>query len=185
MKTKFAIIPVLVAVIAIGGFALVSNSMQQQQSSVHGVLRDYSVDELTQLSDYAIIGTVESMTPVKVEMTNPGDDPRVYTDVVINVQEDLFKKYDQKQISVRVMGGEVPSLKMTVEDSPKFEIGKSVFVFVNGPEKAGYTFAGHNYVAGQAIGTYDLKNDRATQQFSGESLQQSELVSQVQQFKGI
>lgn len=184
MNKKLTMIPMIVAVIAIGAIA-VTYQPGQQVADVNGVLHQQSLEELSTKADYAIVGTVEKITPVKVDMPKPSDEPRVYTDVLINVEEDVFNNYQDKQISVRILGGETETLKMNVDFSPEFKIGERVFLFVMDDSSSGYTFAGHNYVAGQTQGAYDLTNGQAKQQYSGETLQKDSLISQVKQFKGI
>ncbi len=183
MNKKLSIIPIVIAVVAIGSFAILDKP-QRMDAHVSSVMYEHTLDELIVKAEYAIVGTVEKITPIRVDMPKESDEDRVYTDILINVKEDLFNKYKDKQISIRILGGETDTMTMTSDSSPSFEIGKDVFVLVS--EKSdGYTFNGHHFVVGQIQGTYDLTNGVAKHQYSGNSIQTSDLISQVKQVKGI
>lgn len=183
MNKKFSIIPIVIVAIAIGSFAMY-NEPQRMDGHVSGIMYEHTLEELAVKAEYAIVGTVEKITPTRVDMPKESDKDRVYTDILINVKEDLFDKYQNKQISVRVLGGETDTMNLTSDFSPTFKVGNDVFVFVSGISE-GYAFNGHHFVVGQTQGTYDLTNGIAKHQYSGNSMQASDLISQVKQVKGL
>ena len=60
-----------------------------------------------------------------------------------------------------------------------------VIVLVSGISD-GYTYNNHHFVIGQKQGVFDLiGNNAAKNQFSGDSIQKNELVSQIKQSRGM
>ena len=146
MNKKFVIIPsVVVAVLAIGSF--VTYEDQQMDAHVSAIFYEHTLDELAQKAEYAIVGTVEGITSVRVDMPKESDEDRVYTDVIINVEEDLFGNYDGDQISVRILGGETETIRMTTDFAPDFIEGNRVIALVSGISD-GYTYNNHHFVIG-------------------------------------
>lgn len=183
MNKKLSIIPIVIASIAIGSFAMYNES-QFIEGEVSILMYKHTLAELTEKAEYAIVGTVEKITPIRVDMPKESDEDRVYTDILINVKEDLFGKYQNKQISVRILGGETETMRLDSHSSPEFKVGGDVFVFVSGISD-GYTYNGHHFVVGQVQGTYDLTNGIAKNQHTSDSIQASDLISQVKQVRGL
>jgi hypothetical protein len=136
-------------------------------------------------ADYAIVGIVKDMTPIRVDMPNPGDEDRVYTDVTIQVLDDVYSNYGEKTISFRIMGGEASKLKMVAEESPDFRLGETVLVYIN-QDPDNYTFQGHNYLVGQAQGALSIdEHGNATDKYRGNTFNKDLIVSQSKLSKGI
>lgn len=55
---------------------------------------------------------------------------RAFTDVVINVEQDLAGTYDEEQITLRTLGGMAGNVKVEAESEAKFAKGERVVVFV-------------------------------------------------------
>ena len=128
---------------------------------------------------------MEGTTSIRVDMPKESDEDRVYTDVIINVEEDLFGNYDGDRISVRILGGETETIRMTTDFAPNFIEGNRIIALLSGISD-GYTYNNHHFVIGQKQGVFDLiGNDVVKNQFSGDSIQKSELVSQIKQSRGI
>ncbi len=173
LNKKLTIVPVLAAVIALGSFAL---TLDDEPTSSHMTNSSYlqNLDEISEIAEYAIIGTVEKMTPVRVDMPKESDEDRVYTDVTIKVKEDLFGKYTDEQISVRILGGQANGFTMTTDFEPKFTIGKDVLVYVS-EISDGYTYNDYRFVVGHSQGTFDDNGDRYDNQKSTISIDKTEL----------
>ena len=146
-----------------------------------GTLRDYSIEELSAGTSYAIIGTVVQITPVLVD-TELGD--RVFSDVTVMVHRDISGNYKEKEIAVRIIGGEVETRKTISHFSPTFEKNERVLFFV--ADKEPDSIYGDNYyVAGLSVGKYSITNDKAIKQsHGGESMNLSDIISKIQTVKG-
>ena len=184
MNKRLVIIPsAVVAILAIGSFAIYED--QQMDDHVSAAFYEHTLDELAQKAEYAVVGTVEGTTSVRVDMPKESDEDRVYTDVIMNIKEDLFGNYDGDQISVRILGGETETMRMTADFAPDFIEGNMVIVLVSGISD-GYTYNNHHFVIGQKQGVFDLiGNNVAKNQFSGDYIQKNELVFQIKQSRGM
>ena len=117
-------------------------------------LPDYSLQYLAENVPYAIKGNVTDIVKVPPQTDSLGVTD-ILTDVVINVHEDLFDKYTEKTITVRIQGGEAGDALVVVDGSPEFKLGEDVFVLV--AERApGSIYDNSYYVAGEQHGKYNL-----------------------------
>ena len=184
MNKRRIIIPCIVAVVlTIGIFAM--HEDQQMSAHVSAAIYEHTLDELVQEAEYAIVGTVEETTSVMVDMPKESDEDRVYTDIIINIEEDLFGNYNGSQISVRMLGGETDTMRMTTDFTPNVAEGNRIIALVSGISD-GYTYKDHHFVIGQKQGVFDLSsNNAATNQHSGDAMQKDELVSKIKHSKGM
>lgn len=117
-------------------------------------LPDYSLQYLAENVPYAIKGNVADIVRVPPQTDDLGVTD-ILTDVVINVHEDLFDKYTEKTITVRIQGGEAGDALVVVDGAPEFKLGEDVFVLV--AERApGSIYGNSYYVAGGQHGKYNL-----------------------------
>lgn len=189
LAAMIAIIGIASSVIAINQ---VSNETMQLQSqelviqTIQGSMDNYTLEELASGTKYAIIGTVKQITPVLIE--NQVSDQRetvktVFSDVVVMVQKDLNGNYNEKEITVRIQGGQVDHLKTVAVLMPTFEKNERVLFFV--AEKEPNSIWGDNYyVAGLYLGKYNLNDGEATQDITDKKYIESDLVSKIQQVRG-
>ena len=184
MSKKRVIIPcVVAAVLTIGSLAMYED--QQMNAHVSAAIYEHTLNELTQKAEYAIVGTVKETTSIRVDMPKESDEDRVYTDIIINVEEDLLGNYNGSQISVRILGGETETMIMTTDFAPNFVEGNRVIVLISDISD-GYTYKGHHFVIGQKQGVFDLSvSNVATNQYSGDTIQKNELVSKIKHSRGI
>lgn len=155
---------------------------EKHVTSFHGSMPVYSLDYLVNVSEYAIIGEVVKITPTIVEThTMP---PAVYSDVLVKVENDLNNNYHDKTISVRIQGGEKDNIKTTADLNPKFAVGEQVLFFVH--EKDLDSIWGDNYyVSGLYQGKYSLTDGKANRDIYDDTVEQTELFSQIQQIRGV
>ena len=188
MNNKISLLSI-VAIAAIGSFALMSFSSQDEIKAndlvidtVHGTMQNYSVEELSQGTPFAIIGKVTQITPVLVD-TEIGE--KVFSDVTVKVQKDLNDAYDQKEITVRVLGGEAETIKTISHFSPTFEKNEKVLFFV--ADKEPNSIYGDNYyVAGVAVGKYRIHNDKAVKSADPHETENlDDLVEKIKKSKGL
>ena len=141
--------------------------------------------ELAEQADYAIVGTVSDMTPVRVSMLQSGDDDKVFTDITLVVEEDVFENYGKETISFRILGGEADGLRLVAEESPKFQSNERVFVLI-GENPENYTFDGKNYLVGQAQGALEITEDgQLVDKYRGDAYSKDLVLSRAKQVKGI
>lgn len=139
--------------------------------------------ELAKDADYAIVGTVSDMTPIRVSMSQPGDDDVVFTDVTLTVESDVFGNYDEETINFRILGGEADRLRLVAEDSPKLRLGERLFVLI-GEDPENYTFDGKNYLIGQAQGALKVTADgQLVDKYLGDVYNKDLILNQTKQIK--
>ena len=120
-------------------------------------LPDYPLRYLAQNAPYAIRGNVTDIVKVPSQADELGVED-VLTDIVISVHEDLFNKYAEKTITVRVQGGETGYGLVVVDGAPDFKLGEEVFVLV-AEKSPGSIYGDSYYVAGEQHGKYSIGAD--------------------------
>lgn len=170
------------SVLAIAGLAILpalSTSATTDTVIIHeyGSLPYYPMDFLAQKSAYVIRGTVEEMKPVPVTFNEFGS-PQVFTDVVLNVKEDLHKRYTDEQITVRVRGGTSEGYKIISDSSPIFSIGENVLIFVADKEPTSI-YGDNYYVAGLKLGKYFISNGIAHNVDSVRNMSEETLSAEI------
>lgn len=105
----------------------------------------------------------------------------VFSDVTLKVNEDLFGQYDQKEITVRIMGGETPNMTHVSSDDASFDKNEHVLVFVAGPEPDSI-WGDNYYVAGLELGKYKIEDGKAKQS-DKELYDEIELKSKIKKYR--
>ena len=184
-KKLLALLFALLAVAAAAGVMAFEEHMPTTTVYSSSLMLKKTPVELAEQANYGIIGTVSNMTPVRVSMSQPGDDDKVFTDVTLVVEEDIFENYGKEMISFRILGGEADGLRLVAEESPKFRLSERVFVLI-GVNPENYTFDGRNYLVGQAQGALEITEDgQLVDKYRGDAYGKDLVLSQVKQIKGV
>lgn len=139
--------------------------------------------ELAEEADYAVIGTVTNMVPMRTPQLEDND--TVVTDIMLIVEEDVFGNHDEETISFRILGGEADGLSVSAEDSPEFRLGEMVLVFVS-EDPENHTFGGEKYLVGQAQGALEVTADgQLVDKYIGNTYNKDLVLDWVKQTKGI
>lgn len=177
-KKLLMLIPLIAAISAVATVTVFDDNYKVE-GEISSVIIPFSIEKASHVADYVIVGTIEKMTPIRVDMPKESDEDRVYTDIVINVKEDLLEQYIDKQISVRILGGEASNAKLIAKQSGEFSIGNEVLLFISAADS--YTYGGNNFILAQHYGVYDIVGETAKNQGSDEIFNKVNLVSQVKQ----
>jgi len=127
---------------------------------VDGLLDNWGPQDMAKRAQYVLIGTVNDKIVSSID-SDPArhDKPMVYTDIVIDVEQDVAEKYKDSQITVRTLGGKTDKYWVDVSYSPTFEIGEKVLMFVS---KEPESEMGDNYfVLAQELGKYKIVDGKA------------------------
>lgn len=179
-KTKFSFMAIIVvAAISTGIFAYGSEIAYDKKTVItQGSLHAFSLEDLSQGAQFAIDGKVKDIQSVEVQRDGK---ILVFSDVTLNVNEDLFGQYDQKEITVRIMGGETPNITHISGDDASFDKNEHVLVFVAGPEPD--SIWGNNYyVAGLELGKYKVEDGKAKQS-DKEQYDEIELKNKIKKYR--
>jgi len=103
-------------------------------SSLHAIMPKLSLQELRDKTDCIMLGSTESMRSYWAKDTVTGAD-LIFTDVTVKPIEWFKTDADStarlERIHVRILGGQVDSIGLYVSDSPEFEVGESVILFLH------------------------------------------------------
>lgn len=137
----------------------ISNDGGITTAIVSGLLPDLDYGDLMKESSLVIRGKVVDQSGAFQITPVFGDSPSNFTDYLLQVEEVLRGNANPKDIvSVRIQGGLVDKLNVIVEDSPNFNIGDEVLVFMYQPNMgSGYNTEGdYYYVLGVNQGAFYL-----------------------------
>jgi hypothetical protein len=196
-KVLYFSLIVAVAAISAGTLALTAAETEAKPMLVNTIqnsMEDVALDVLTNTADYAIVGQVISVEPVvyidperavdKAANKDPNVtifDKEILSDVTIRVEQDLFDKYEEKIITVRVPGGEIEGYKTIHESSPEFVDGERVIVFVGNGQS--YSISEDNYtIIGYYQGTIRL-GDTVDSKFATQDTTENDMKNQIKSLK--
>jgi hypothetical protein len=153
----------LVAGSTVGGILYIQASQNKPTAStaIEALLPKLTPDELLERSSGVVLGTVTHLEVEKISSwIRPwGDNEDIVTNATIEVEKYLYnpKQLTSDTVTVQVIGGELGNETMSAEESPSFQIGDRVIVYLNQKEENLYT------VYGWALGKYtvDDKNNVA------------------------
>jgi len=201
MNKKILISSLIVAVAALGisyvAFSTQTDEVQAQlvqTVSVSGV--NLPIEHIADNSLYAIVGEVTNIVPVI--FTDPGRaqekidneipnliilDNEILSDVTFKVEEDLFGKYSEEFITVRIPGGET-SEQITKHDGfPKLNPGERVILFV-GHDKA-YNIPIEKYaIMGGLQGTI-LLGDTVVSKYATDGMTEMDIKNKIKSLKNM
>ena len=182
LRSKKAITAGIISVVTIAAIAaaigLSSQVAEKKVILVDGQLPALTVDDLTKKARFIIIGTVAENSEPIVSVDDRLAMTKAYTDVIINVDRDLKGEYSDKQIKVRVQGGETDTTKVVSEIDPVYNIGERVLVFVNDKEPSS-VWGDNYYTAGMALGKYRLVNGKAIGEEYPDGIDETTFVSEI------
>jgi hypothetical protein len=139
--------------------------------SSSGSLAYLNFTELNQRSESIVIGTVKEILPAKWNthdgkrrgdtIENLGEYDAMYTDVIISVDQYLKNPLEQKEIRVRIQGGEDEVVKMAFDSEPSFKEGEKVLLYVSKDVSTRFKDFGpkHYLVIGASLGKFTLTDD--------------------------
>ena len=136
------------------------------------------VEQLTQESDIIVMGEVRNM-----ESRWNNDRTLIYTYVTVFVSEyikdDLTLKQSngngEQEIVVRILGGEVGDIGLTVSDTPEFKEGEEVFLFL----RKGNDLKASLNVAGLFQGKYTVEDGMIKNKVLGLQIALEEFTSHI------
>ncbi|MBF0337084.1 MAG: hypothetical protein HQL05_04560 [Nitrospirae bacterium] len=121
-----------------------------------GVMIGLTNEELTRQSSLVVMGNVVD----KQSFWNT-EGTTIYTGVTINVKEVVRGETSPETITVRYEGGEIGDVGLRVSDTPQFEKGEDVLVFLspvaNVSGKGVSDTSGTFYVVGSGQGKYSVE----------------------------
>lgn len=129
------------------------------------------LNDLNRESETILIGTVKEILPSKWNtpdakrpgklIADLGPDDTMYTDIIISVEKYLKNPLDQKEVIVRIEGGEDDFTEVNVDYEPSFETGEKVLLYLcedSSPMTKGIR-PEHFAVTGYYQGKFTLTND--------------------------
>lgn len=158
---------------------------------ISGTLAYLNFTELNQRSESIVIGTVKEILPSKWNtpdgkrrgdtIENLGEYDAMYTDVIISVDKYLKNPLEQKEIRVRIQGGEDEVVKMVSDSEPSFKEGEKVLLYVSKDVSTIFKdFSPEHYlVIGSSLGKFTLTDDgMAVREY--EYVDQTELLDAIE-----
>jgi len=163
-KLKKGIFMFLVGTIVIGMAA----------SAVSGVMLEKNLNEIIDESDYIVIASVKDINSIW-----ESDKGTIYTDVTIVVEKAIKENSTekiQKEITVKMKGGQVGNLRQWVEHESEFASGEKVLLFLN--KKNPFIVNSHFQ------GKYTIERDRAINKGLKRNINVNEFINAIQQRTG-
>lgn len=153
---SFSLIAIIVVAGSIVVFNLFNRSSEKTVTKVDAILIKATPEEIVKQSDGIIIGTVESLQVVKAPSDLRTNEDDIVTNANILVEKYLFnpKNLSLPKVTVQTIGGTIDNKTMISEDSPIFQKGEKVIVFLH--QKNDTTFT----VYGWSQGKYTILNDK-------------------------
>ncbi len=126
---------------------LVAIALLTSAHSASAAVIRLSLEQLTLEADRIVVATVTTLHS-RLE-----DDGLIRTYVTLQVDEYLKGDEVHRELTVKILGGTVDDLGLKVSDSPKFELGEEVLVFLE-EEDGSYRVFGHFQ------GKHTIRDDR-------------------------
>jgi len=153
--TTLVLILIIIGAGTITVFNLYGHSQEKKDTIVSALLIKLTPEEIVNQSDGIIIGTVKDLQTAKVPSNFRSEKKDIVTNAVISVEKYLFnpKNLSLSDVTVQTVGGTIGNESMTMEDSPVFEKGQRVVVFLRQENNNTFT------VFGGPQGKYTINND--------------------------
>jgi len=120
------------------------------------------VDELWAEADVVLLGEVEGVS------TNVGEGTMIYRSYSVRVERYYKNPLEQGSVEVHVLGGQVGSTGVWVEDQPGLTPGKKVFLFLSDNKNAPSYGSGGFHVLGGPQGKFTYSDGRARNEVGDE-----------------
>lgn len=155
---KKRIIILLISIVIIAGFAALFNfysyPLNRKMTSISNILIRTTPEEMVKQSDLIVIGTVSDLKAAKAPSVLQEGEEDIVTNINISVEKYLSNpnNLSLSELVVQIVGGTINKETMVVEDSPSFDEGQRVVVFLQ--KKDDNTFT----VYGWSQGKYTISN---------------------------
>lgn len=152
--TTLVLILIIIGAGAITVFNLYGHGQEKKNTIISALMIKLTPEEIVNQSDGIIIGTVKDLQTAKVPSSFRSGKEDIVTNAVISVEKYLFnpKNLPLPDITVQTVGGTIGKESMTMEDSPVFEKGQRVIVFLRQEKDNTLT------VFGGSQGKYTINN---------------------------
>ncbi len=140
-------------------------------SSVSALMLEKNLNELTDEANYIVVGNVK-------EVKSAWDDNKtnIYTNVTIGIEKVVKGKKIEREVIVKIQGGEVGDLKQWVEGEPEFVSGEKVLLFLSREDK------GKGFILKSRFqGKYTIEGDRAINKELNRNISAKEFIDALQQ----
>lgn len=178
MKKKILLILSAIIVIA-GGLATWYIISQPKTITVSGILVTMDVPELTKNSDTIVMGTVKKRLPSRWDRSDP-EEPVIYTDVIIEIEEYLKNPLDQREVTIQLLGGKVGNVNMEAMDEATLNLGEKVLLFLKKNKEGNFVVLG----AMQGKYTIDEATGMAVNEDTARNLPIKQLKTQIEEAMG-
>ncbi len=121
-----------------------------------------STEELSNRSERVVVGTVESK-----ESFWSSDGSTIITSVVVTVEDAIKGEHPGEPLVIQYEGGEIGNIGMKVSDTPSFQEGERVLLFLETPDGQAAPLTAMNAgsqktykIVGKGQGKYSISPDR-------------------------
>jgi hypothetical protein len=158
---------------------------------ISGTLAYLNFTELNQRSELIVVGTVKKILPSKWNtpdgkrendsIDNIGENATMYTDIIITADRYLKNPLNQKEVRVRIEGGEDEVVGMVVDYEPSFKEGEKVLLYLREDTYPLFKEIGpkHYLVSGYNLGKFTLTDDGLAVRLD-EQVNQTELLDSIE-----
>ncbi len=127
------------------------------------VMKAFTLSELVERSDVVVVARVGTSAAHLDEARN-----RIYTTWSLEVTEPVFGAKRGDKLAVRLMGGVVGELSMSISGNPELETGEEVFLFLKSGKGNPMADEGMHYISGMSQGKYTVvRGDGEARLFRG------------------
>lgn len=158
---------------------------------ISGTLAYLNFTELNQRSELIVVGTVKNILPSKWNtpdgkrqndsIDNIGGNATMYTDIIITVDKYLKNPLNQKEVRVRIEGGEDEVVGIVVDYEPSFKKDEKVLLYLREDTYPLFKKIGpkHYLVSGYYLGKFTLTDDGLAVRLD-EQVNQTELLDSIE-----
>ena len=181
-RTKKITISISLVVVTVLLIAFTGPVLQSEKKEIIAdiLLAPLKISDLAKDSDHIILGTVSGISAGPVEVDQVHTLTKIFTDVTLDVDQDLAGTYKSSQITFRTLGGTNGNAVVYSDDEAKFIKGERVLVFVTHVGKD--TVWGDSYVIyGMKLGKYSIVNGKAAGPEYPDGINEAQLIDIVKQ----
>ncbi len=177
MRKKILILSAIIVIA--GGLVTWYFVSQPKTITVSRIYPFMDVPELTQKADIIVVGTITKKLPSRWVRMYPQEEPGIYTDVVVEVEEYLKNPLGQKEVTVRLSGGTVGNVIQVTMDEVTLNLGEKVLLFLTKDMKG-------NFVSWGEQGKYTIDEVRgmAVNEDTARNLPVKQLKTQIEEVMG-